>query len=1021
MGEVFVSAKPGPVGFGPYVALKVLRDELASDQTFVDMLVDEANISMFLNHQNVVSVLDLGADDGAYYIAMEYVQGITVERLAESTAARGHKLAVPVGLHVGAELCRALKYAHTRVNHQGEPLNIVHRDVTPANILLSTQGEVKLTDFGIARAKGRVHQTQAGVLKGKFGYMAPEMVRYERIDARADLFCAGVCLYLMLSGQHPVAGAAVMEAIQRYEEKRIPPPSTINPEISSELDAIVMRCLEPKVDNRWSTAEELGDVLRDVMLKNPAWRVASNDGARLIAQQLRGVAPEVFDAPVSSEQSQHLLERARADRAHQRASVAPVPLGQDRLEQLKPRIPSAAVAPAHEDPATEDGGGYGSPGKREELRAQDLVELPTATSLPAISPEMDFGATPAMLAPERETDEQLSLQRVEQARQSLNAPPDTDEQNAGPTDDRLDVIDDDGGAVASAPADATVSTPVVSAAATADSGTAKVLGFNDSSTDRNRVAAAMMEEPSLPEAGSEGYAVNPGVESQDQTVAQAFVYEEQPIDRPLAESTGDDGATVVGYEDDGGDILDQQTLAQPVAEDGAALSDFGRQEGESPGLIPLAHSAAFRDDSDAATIIPDMPGPGMFDTSEWAPDPVAGDASDATLLDGVNAADVHAAVAHARSVAEAMPTGQTPPGSSEVAPRLDSLAMEALVLDSVQTGKGPAADPAALGLSPKPLEGPIRVAPDERPPGAVGPGAIAQPPSLSPAPGHLAPQEASAPQHALRLPSPPASSPALPDADKARVGDSTGRWMAGQLDAGALAWDDDAAARRAVATRNQPGGGAVPGSLPPGPVSPEAPFGQSSAPHPGVAAGAQYQPAPHPGFFARNGMLIVTLALTGVLLAGVGYAWVFTQVFWPKLTLESDPTGAMVVVDGSEYPGNTPLKIQIEPRKKHTIEFRKAGFKVTTHEITDAVTQLGNYRLKATLAPSARQVHLPVEGTVFINGAAVATGQEITLSKLPDSGTVTLRVEAKGYRPYEAVFQDAESIPTSLDVPLSPL
>src|SRR5436305_1646285 len=135
MGEVYLAAKAGPVGFGPRVALKILRDELASDQQFVDMLVDEANISMFLNHQNVVSVLDLSEDEGTYYIAMEFVQGATVEHLIEKHITGTRKFDLALALFIAQELCRALKYAHTRVNHAGEPLNIIHRDVTPANIL----------------------------------------------------------------------------------------------------------------------------------------------------------------------------------------------------------------------------------------------------------------------------------------------------------------------------------------------------------------------------------------------------------------------------------------------------------------------------------------------------------------------------------------------------------------------------------------------------------------------------------------------------------------------------------------------------------------------------------------------------------------------------------------------------------------------------------------------------------------------------------------------------------------------
>src|SRR5262249_39931843 len=304
--------KAGPVGFGPRVALKILRDELASDQQFVDMLVDEANISMFLNHQNVVSVLDLSEDQGTYYIAMEFVQGVTVEGILEKLIYQGRKLDLSLGLYIATELCRALKYAHTRVNHAGEPLNIIHRDVTPANILLSTQGEVKLTDFGIARAKGRIHQTQAGVLKGKFGYMAPEMIRYEELDARADLFCAGVVIYLMLTGRHPVAGATVMEAIQRYEDKQIPKPSQVSPDIPTSLDQIVMRALEPKPDNRWASAAALGAALQDVVLKNAAWRREVQDGAARLSELIRQISPEVFQDPIPADAAEKMLKDALA-------------------------------------------------------------------------------------------------------------------------------------------------------------------------------------------------------------------------------------------------------------------------------------------------------------------------------------------------------------------------------------------------------------------------------------------------------------------------------------------------------------------------------------------------------------------------------------------------------------------------------------------------------------------------------------------------------------------------------------
>ncbi|MCK6552236.1 serine/threonine protein kinase, partial [Myxococcota bacterium] len=299
MGEVYLAAIEGPAGFGKPVALKVLRPEFASDATFVAMLIDEAKISQFLNHQNIVSVLDFADDAGTYFLAMEFVQGVTVEQLIDLARAKQRRIELPLGLYVGIELCRALKYAHGRTNELGEPLNIVHRDVTPANVLLSVQGEVKLTDFGIARAKGRMHQTQAGVVKGKFGYLAPEMTRYEQIDARADLFSLGVLLYQLCAGIHPVAGASVMEAIFRFEEKQLKKPSEHNPEVTGSLDAVVMRALEPKPANRWASAQALGAALQDVAMSRPEWRRGLQQAPHLLSSLIRELAPEADRDPVA--------------------------------------------------------------------------------------------------------------------------------------------------------------------------------------------------------------------------------------------------------------------------------------------------------------------------------------------------------------------------------------------------------------------------------------------------------------------------------------------------------------------------------------------------------------------------------------------------------------------------------------------------------------------------------------------------------------------------------------------------
>ncbi len=298
MGEVYIAAQKGPMGIGPKVALKVLRSELASDPEFVEMLVDEANISMFLNHQNVVSVLDLAETSGTFFLAMEFVQGVNVQHLVDRMVAAAAPMDAPLALFIVAEVAKGLKYAHSRVDHEGRPLNIIHRDVTPANVLCSVHGEVKLTDFGIARARNRLHRTQAGLLKGKFGYMAPEAVRGQPLDQRADLFCLGVTLYLLLTGRHPASDLLVAEAIERFERGEVLAPSSVNPALPRSLDPLVLRALEPNPRHRWPSAEAMLNALQQALLSRPDWR-GTPGGVRLVSA-LETYAPEAFRERVPS-------------------------------------------------------------------------------------------------------------------------------------------------------------------------------------------------------------------------------------------------------------------------------------------------------------------------------------------------------------------------------------------------------------------------------------------------------------------------------------------------------------------------------------------------------------------------------------------------------------------------------------------------------------------------------------------------------------------------------------------------
>ena len=1011
MGEVFLAAKPGPVGFGPYVALKVLRDELACDQQFVDMLVDEANISMFLNHQNVVTVLDLAEDRGSYYIAMEYVQGITVERLVDSLVYRGKRLPIPHGLFIAAELCRALKYAHTRVNHAGEPLNIIHRDVTPANILLSVQGEVKLTDFGIARARGRVHQTQAGVLKGKFGYMAPEMIRYEAIDARADLFCAGVVAYLMVSGQHPVAGASVMDAIQRFEEKRIPPPSQINPEVPKSLDTIVMRALEPRPEQRWTSAAGLGEALQDVMLQNPVWRREAKDGPQRLAQLIREVAPESFEEPVSRETLEHLLRRAR-DAERRREGGGP--------RKARASLMDTAKAPApHVEPAGSD--------------LQELIDLPTATAMPAVDAEVGFGATPVGV--DRETDESLSADSVRAARDEI-AFADTDERGAEEDEDT------EGQPVA----DATTSYAAVDRLEVGVE-----VAFPDTSTDRGRLRAQMAEEPALPvarEASDRDLAREPTIAgfAYDQPA-----YDEPEIDRPLGPSGDQDVRTVVAYDPEE-ELEDELPVGSPT-EAGLVvrLDDSKTVAGlEVPDWEQLratadrqAISSGATPEEDAATIIPTDEGlpdadlAALLASAPWVRDTSSADPQDATILDGIDARQVQAAMAAAlrKGSDEAVTRAPEGPGvrlvRDESRARSNSnLDMDQIVADSLDSGPVPL--PPSGGPkpeAPRPFAGPIRIVM-----GADGAPQIARTsalPAIDPVPSRSAAEIlAASAQPVPKAPgrgvareknrTPPDGVPSTPApnerASALDVGNATGRWMAGELEAGALEWSDEAAARRAVATRNKPSG--TPARATPTPAP--SPQPSLSPPPPWSPPAATPRPRPaQPGFFSRNGLVLGTTGVALALCAGLVWAWFFSALFWPKLKLDSEPQGAQVRVDGAEIAGATPLMVPVEPGKRHLIELRSSGYKRALREISEGIGRGRTYTLRVPLELEAPIVHLPVPATVLVNGRPMGRGTRVELADLPPTGAILLRVEAEGHRPYELTFDKAGDVPASLDVPLT--
>jgi serine/threonine-protein kinase len=267
MAEVWRAEMPGAAGFVKEIALKLVRGEHRADDAFTRMFIQEARLASRLDHANIVHVFDLGEVEGHYYIAMELVRGRTLREVADRCRELGVRFGVLRAVHVCAEIARALAYAH-RLEVDGRPAGLVHRDVSPQNVLISLEGEVKLADFGIARAAGSEELTRAGTIKGKLAYMAPEQARGEPVDARADVFALGVVLWELCAGRRLFARegeAATLAAV--LDAAPISRPSAWNEAVPPELDEAVLAALNRDRERRTPSAEELAATLSPIRLR----------------------------------------------------------------------------------------------------------------------------------------------------------------------------------------------------------------------------------------------------------------------------------------------------------------------------------------------------------------------------------------------------------------------------------------------------------------------------------------------------------------------------------------------------------------------------------------------------------------------------------------------------------------------------------------------------------------------------------------------------------------------------------
>jgi len=250
---------------GPLVAIKLIHETLSDDWQFVRMFIDEALISVRIRHPNVVRVEELGEHEDRYYLVMEYVQGCSLAELLRTLGKQGRRMKPEIALWIASEVAAGLHAAHEMTGDDGNLLNVIHRDVSPQNVLLSIDGEVKLLDFGIAKAAGRAERTEAGVIKGKVRYMAPEQARGKDLDRRVDLYALGVVLWEMLTMRRFITGKNELEIIKKVREPDVIPPSFRAPGIEPAVDDAVLMALTVDREKRIGSAEELRRVLATVI------------------------------------------------------------------------------------------------------------------------------------------------------------------------------------------------------------------------------------------------------------------------------------------------------------------------------------------------------------------------------------------------------------------------------------------------------------------------------------------------------------------------------------------------------------------------------------------------------------------------------------------------------------------------------------------------------------------------------------------------------------------------------------
>ena len=375
MAEVWLARQTGIEGFSKNVVVKRILPHLAEDAEFVDMFGNEARIAARFNHPNIAQVYEFGSANGTYFISMEFIHGEDLGRVMRKAYNAGGWIALPLAIRIVAACCEGLYYAHTRSDETtGKALRVVHRDISPQNILISFDGSVKLVDFGIAKAADQASLTKSGAIKGKFAYMAPEQAAGKPLDHRADIFAIGLVLYELITGQRPLKRESELGTLQAALECNIQAPSQVA-EVPAELDSVVMRALAKAADDRYQNARQFQLALEEFLV-----------GQRWVA---------------SSVQISELMEMLFADRLEEeRHSGNPEPKSDESLLAQ----PAAPAPPPEEPPSPPRSGSRPPPPPRS-----------ASTTNTQAASEMSWEAPPGEMPQKQRTGMRAALKRTESA------------------------------------------------------------------------------------------------------------------------------------------------------------------------------------------------------------------------------------------------------------------------------------------------------------------------------------------------------------------------------------------------------------------------------------------------------------------------------------------------------------------------------------------------------------------------------------------------------------------------------